>query len=99
MSPLARAIRRRTLFLFSTMLLLGMLRSPLLNNASADVYDEFNTFARGAFGAEKDPLIYERFGAFGLKHARPVSVLFIGVCLVFFIVMRLLARHERHAAH
>jgi len=44
-------------------------------------------------------LIYERFGAFGLKHARPVSVLFIGVCLVFFIVLRLLARHERHAAH
>ncbi|MBI9033536.1 MAG: ABC transporter permease [Bacteroidales bacterium] len=37
-------------------------------------------------------MIYERFTAFGLKYARPVSVLFILVCLVFFILMRLLAR-------
>jgi molybdate/tungstate transport system permease protein len=37
-------------------------------------------------------LIYERFGAFGLKYARPVAVLFILVCLVFFIFIRLLAR-------
>ena len=44
-------------------------------------------------------LIYERFGAFGLKYARPVSVIFIGVCLVLFVVIRLLARNERHAAH
>jgi len=43
-------------------------------------------------------LIYERFGAFGLKYARPVSVVFIGVCLVFFIAMRLLARRQNHAA-
>lgn len=33
-------------------------------------------------------LIYERFGAFGLKYARPVSVVFIIVCLVFFILLR-----------
>ena len=31
-------------------------------------------------------LIYERFGAFGLKYARPVAVLFIIVCLFFFVV-------------
>ncbi len=42
-------------------------------------------------------LIYERFGAFGLAHARPVAVLFLGVCLVFFIVVRLLAREDTHA--
>jgi len=42
-------------------------------------------------------LIYERFGAFGLKYARPVAVIFLGVCLLFFIVVRLLAR-ERHDA-
>lgn len=42
-------------------------------------------------------LIYERFGAFGLKAARPISVLFIGVCLVFFIVIRLLAREPKDA--
>jgi molybdate/tungstate transport system permease protein len=42
-------------------------------------------------------LIYERFGAFGLQSARPISVLFIGVCLVFFIVIRLLAREPKDA--
>jgi len=40
-------------------------------------------------------LIYERFGAFGLQSARPISVVFIGVCLIFFIVIRLLAREPK----
>lgn len=39
-------------------------------------------------------LIYERFGAFGLKYARPVSVLFILVSLSVFILLRLLARER-----
>lgn len=42
-------------------------------------------------------LIYERFGAFGLRYARPVAVLFIGVCLIFFILARLLAKEHRDA--
>ena len=42
-------------------------------------------------------LIYERFGAFGLKYARPVAVLFIMVCLLFFIVLRLLAGEKEDA--
>lgn len=42
-------------------------------------------------------LIYERFGAFGLKYARPISVVFIGVCLVVFAVARLLAREPQYA--
>ena len=42
-------------------------------------------------------LIYERFGAFGLKYARPVAVIFIAVCLVFFIVLRLLAKEREDA--
>ncbi len=42
-------------------------------------------------------LIYERFGAFGLKYARPVSVLFITICLVFFIAMRMIARSRDDA--
>jgi len=37
-------------------------------------------------------LIYERFGAFGLKYARPVAVVFVLVCLTFFVVLRLLTR-------
>ncbi|MFQ6035299.1 MAG: ABC transporter permease [Sedimentisphaerales bacterium] len=35
-------------------------------------------------------LIYERLETLGLKYAQPVAVIFIGVCLVFFIVLRLL---------
>jgi len=42
-------------------------------------------------------LIYERFGAFGLSYARPVSVVFIGVCLVFFVLVRLLAKENEDA--
>jgi len=43
-------------------------------------------------------LIFERFGSFGLKYARPVSVLFICVCLLVFILVRLIARKERSDA-
>jgi molybdate/tungstate transport system permease protein len=39
-------------------------------------------------------LIYERFGAFGLKYARPVSVVFILVCLVFFVFLRTLSKDK-----
>ena len=39
-------------------------------------------------------LIFERFGSFGLKYARPVSVVFIVVCLVFFILLRTLAKEK-----
>ncbi len=42
-------------------------------------------------------LIYERFGAFGLKYARPVSVVFILVCLIFFIILRMLAGRRKNA--
>jgi molybdate/tungstate transport system permease protein len=36
-------------------------------------------------------LIYERFGAFGLKYAQPVAVIFVSVSLLFFIVLRMIA--------
>ncbi len=39
-------------------------------------------------------LIYERFGAFGLKYARPVSVLFILISLGLFIGLRWLAKER-----
>ncbi len=39
-------------------------------------------------------LIYERFGAFGLKYARPVSVLFIMISLALFILFRWMARNK-----
>ena len=40
-------------------------------------------------------LIYERLGAFGLRYARPVAVIFIAVCLVFFVILRLLAKNVK----
>ncbi len=40
-------------------------------------------------------LIYERFTSFGLKYAQPVSVIFILVVLVFFLILRLLLSHTK----
>ena len=40
-------------------------------------------------------LIYERFGAFGLKYARPVSVLFILISLALFIGLRWMAKEKK----
>jgi molybdate/tungstate transport system permease protein len=42
-------------------------------------------------------MIWERFGAFGLKYARPVAVLFILISLIFFILLRYLARNKKDA--
>lgn len=39
-------------------------------------------------------MIYERFGAFGLKYARPVALIFIAVCLIVFIILRALSRKK-----
>lgn len=39
-------------------------------------------------------LIFERFGAFGLKYARPVSVLFILISLILFILLRWLGKER-----
>jgi molybdate/tungstate transport system permease protein len=36
-------------------------------------------------------LIYERFGSFGLQYARPVAVIFIVICLIFFAFLRYLS--------
>ncbi|UCE49199.1 MAG: ABC transporter permease [Phycisphaerales bacterium] len=42
-------------------------------------------------------LMYERFSAFGLKNAQTVAVLFIAVCLIFFVILRLLAGGKKDA--
>lgn len=42
-------------------------------------------------------MIYERFGAFGLKYARPVSAVFIIVCLIFFVALRAIAGRRSYA--
>jgi len=42
-------------------------------------------------------LIYERFSSFGLDYARPVSVLFIIVALVVFILLRLISLKKKES--
>ena len=39
-------------------------------------------------------LIWERFGAYGLEFAQPVAAIFIAVCLVFFILLRMLPKEK-----
>ncbi len=40
-------------------------------------------------------LIYERFGAYGLRYARPAAIVFIGICLVAFVILRVIAERNR----
>ncbi len=42
-------------------------------------------------------LMFERFSAFGLKYAQSVAILFIVVCLIFFVILRLLAGGKKDA--
>ncbi|HOI87341.1 MAG TPA: ABC transporter permease [Lentimicrobium sp.] len=42
-------------------------------------------------------LIFERFSSFGLQYARPVSVIFIVISVVMFLIMRLIARDPENA--
>lgn len=62
---------------------------------------EFGAVVMVAYNPMVSPiLIYERFGAFGLKYARPVSVLFILISLAVFILLRLLAgKKEQKPGH
>ena len=39
-------------------------------------------------------MIYERLGAYGLKYAQPVAVIFILVSLLFFILLRMVAARK-----
>ncbi|NVO02348.1 MAG: ABC transporter permease [Bacteroidetes bacterium] len=42
-------------------------------------------------------MIFERFNSFGLQYTKPVTVLFICICLAIFIVMNLISRRKRNA--
>lgn len=42
-------------------------------------------------------LIFERLNAFGLKYARPVAVVFIAMCLLLFVILRILSREKIRA--
>jgi molybdate/tungstate transport system permease protein len=42
-------------------------------------------------------MIYERFNSFGLEYAKPVTALFIAICLIIFIIMKLISRTSHNA--
>lgn len=44
-------------------------------------------------------LIWERFTSFGLTYARPVAAVFVIICLIIFILMRLLAGKKPESRH
>lgn len=44
-------------------------------------------------------MIFERFGAYGLKYARPVALLFIAICLLVFVALRLISKSRQNAEY
>jgi molybdate/tungstate transport system permease protein len=42
-------------------------------------------------------MIFERFNSFGLQYAKPVTVLFICICLLIFIAMNVISKKKRDA--
>ena len=42
-------------------------------------------------------MIFERFNSYGLQYAKPVTVLFITICLAIFIAMKLFSKKSNHA--
>ena len=42
-------------------------------------------------------MIFERFNSYGLQYAKPVTVLFICICLLIFILMNLISRKNKNA--
>jgi len=42
-------------------------------------------------------MIFERFNSFGLEYARPVTLLFICICLLIFIAMNVVSKKRRDA--
>ncbi|MEA3445467.1 MAG: ABC transporter permease [Bacteroidota bacterium] len=44
-------------------------------------------------------LVYEWFTSYGLAYARPAAVLFIIICLVFFVLLRLLVKDKERSSN
>jgi len=42
-------------------------------------------------------MIFERFNSYGLSYTRPVTVLFIIICLLIFILMNVISKKQRDA--
>ena len=56
---------------------------------------EFGAVIIVAYNPQTAPiLIYERFTSYGLKYAMPAAVLFVTVCLLIFIALRIVRRKK-----
>ncbi|MBK9291474.1 MAG: ABC transporter permease [Bacteroidetes bacterium] len=44
-------------------------------------------------------MIYERFTSFGLDYARPVTALFVLICLIVFVLLNILSRPGKHVGN
>lgn len=44
-------------------------------------------------------LIFDRFNSFGLKYAQPVAIIFVIVCIIFFVILRLLSTGTKTSEH
>jgi len=54
---------------------------------------EFGAVIIVAYNPQTAPvMIFERFTAYGLKYSTPVAVTFVGVCLIIFVLMRLIKK-------
>ncbi len=63
---------------------------------SARALSEFGAVVIVAYHPMIAPvLLYERFESYGLKYSQPVAVWLISICLILFLVLRLLTLHNR----
>jgi len=59
---------------------------------------EFGAVVIMAYHPRTTPvLIFTRFNEFGMEYVRPLAVLFIGVCLLFFLLLRIIGDTRRRA--
>ncbi len=58
---------------------------------------EFGAVIIIAYNPKTAPvLIYERFTSYGLQYSLPVAALFVAVCLIIFLALRLIRRQPQH---
>ena len=86
----------RTFFSITLPLSLRSIVSGLLM-CSARAISEFGAVVIVAYHPMVAPvLIFERFETFGLKASKPISVLLILVCLVIFLLVRMLVEYGKN---
>jgi molybdate/tungstate transport system permease protein len=66
---------------------------------SARAISEFGAVVIVAYHPMIAPvLIYERFEAYGLKYSQPVAVWLVSICLVLFLILRILTLRKKREA-